>query len=212
MIKIVIYSTKGKQKVEHETNATTWGELRQELSSIFDFNNLVATENVTRRDLTVDSAVLPTEDFHLFLRPVSTKLGGYSYKEAKEIIKNSPDHVKEAIKKYFNKNYTNLSTEDLNFCIEKFCKSASKPTTPTPKIVEEVEDADFEEDEDVEDISQFSLRLFKEDLDSLCQLHGITRYCITIEFDGSKKTFENLVSREETLLDELEKEVKELFG
>ncbi len=118
MAKITIFSTKGSQKRELVTNATTWGELKREISSLYDMSNLQATENVNRTDLVSDTAVLPKGDFTLFLRPIKTKSGAYSYEEAKRIIQSNPT-LKEDIKRVYGKSYTNLSTEVLNEAISR---------------------------------------------------------------------------------------------
>ncbi len=99
-MKVTVYSTKGQQKYEHVSTATTWGALKEELFGLFDFSSLNATENITRRDLSVDTATLPEQDFVLFLRPKDTKSGSYlPYGEAKAIIKKDKrqDTEKERI-------------------------------------------------------------------------------------------------------------------
>ena len=72
MRKIIIFSTRGSQKRVHESNVTTWGELKEELANLYDFNSLQATENINRTDLVNDTAKLPEQDFTLFLRPRET--------------------------------------------------------------------------------------------------------------------------------------------
>lgn len=124
-MKVTIFSTKGSQKATHETQARTWGELKQELSNKYDFASLQATENIRRTDLTVDSAILPEQDFTLFLRPIKTKSGtSYSYKEVRGII-SKDIKLQSYIKSVYGKNYTNLSTETLNEAVDGF-KNFSK--------------------------------------------------------------------------------------
>ena len=118
-MKIKIFSTKGTQKYEHTSEATTWGQLKSEISSLFDLNSLTATENITKRDLSVDSAELPKQDFALFLRPKATKLGAYSYVKAKAIIKAASAEVKEWVKTAYNTDYTHLTTAQMNEVISR---------------------------------------------------------------------------------------------
>ena len=118
-MKIKIFSTKGTQKYEHTSEATTWGQLKSEISSLFDLNSLTATENITKRDLSVDSAELPKQDFTLFLRPKATKLGAYSYVKAKAIIKAASAEVKEWVKTAYNTDYTHLTTAQMNEVISR---------------------------------------------------------------------------------------------
>ena len=119
-MKVTVYSTKGQQKYEHVSTATTWGALKEELSGLFDFATLNATENITRRDLSVDTATLPEQDFVLFLRPRDTKSGSYlPYGEAKAIIKKDKN-LQEAIKIAYATDYTHLSTGQMNEAIQRF--------------------------------------------------------------------------------------------
>ena len=143
-MKITVYSTKGQQKYAHETQATTWGALKQELSGVFDFNSLNATENITKRDLTVDTAELPTTDFILFLRPKTTKSGAYSYKEAKNIVKEDKN-LQKAIKVAYATDYTHLGTEQLNEAIARF----SSEFPQTPDCCNQTEEEVSEEEKDV---------------------------------------------------------------
>ena len=118
-MRIKIFSTKGTQMYEHTSEATTWGQLKSEISSLFDLNSLTATENITKRDLSVDSAELPKQDFTLFLRPKATKLGAYSYVKAKAIIKAASAEVKEWVKTVYNTDYTHLTTAQMNEVISR---------------------------------------------------------------------------------------------
>jgi len=121
MIKVTIFSTKGLDKKVIETSATTWGQLKEEVSEFYDMDNLQATENVNRTDLVHDTAVLPTSDFRLFLRPIKTKSGSvkYTYQEARAIISDNKE-LQEEIKKYYGMNYTNLNTHILNEAITRY--------------------------------------------------------------------------------------------
>ena len=94
--------------------------MKEELSGLFDFATLNATENITRHDLSVDTATLPEQGFVLFLRPRDTKSGAsLSYKAAKAIVKEDRT-LQEAIKTAYATDYTHLSTAQLNEAIERF--------------------------------------------------------------------------------------------
>ena len=154
-MKITVYSTKGQQKYAHETQATTWGALKQELSDVFDFNSLNATENITKRDLTVDAAELPTTDFILFLRPKTTKSGAYSYKEAKNIVKEDKN-LQKAIKVAYATDYTHLGTEQLNEAIARFGVEAPQ----TSGCCNQSLDEESEEEKDIKEILRGLLKAF----------------------------------------------------
>lgn len=221
MKKITIYSTKGRQKYEHTSDATTWGELRSELLEEFDFDNLTATENITRRDLTVDTAILPTEDFNLFLRPKSTKLGILSYKEAKDLIKNADDSVKDYIKDYFGVNYTHLSTANLNIAVDRFIGLRGNPeptlepaapspeTTPMKKLEKVAAKDEYEEEEET----------VRKNILDLVDIFAITDFYFKASWkdSSSRDCFvelfgEDSVEAFEDDLKRLEDEANEIFG
>jgi hypothetical protein len=122
---ITLYNTRGGQPKVIESSATTWGDLRQEINEAgFDTSSLLATESVTRRDLNNTEAVLPEGEFTVFLRPRSTKSGAYSYREARaeisDLIETYGEQAKEHFCKSYDKNYTHMTTAELNTAIEEF--------------------------------------------------------------------------------------------
>lgn len=196
MAKITIFSTKGSSKRVHETTVTTWGELKTELSEHYDFSNLQATENVNRTDLSAPTAKLPEGDFTLFLRPVRTKSGAYSYSEAREIIKEDED-LQEYIKDTYGRNYTNLPTSTLNEAIKNMYDDETS-------VVEEdydEEDYDIEEENNLEDESD----ILKRDIDSLIE-----------KLENFKNRIESLFPSESVEIDAeleaLQREAREIFG
>ena len=210
-MKVTVFSTKGSQKAVYETESTTWGQLKSELSRDYNFNNLQATENITRRDLTVDSAELPTSDFTLFLRPIKTKSGAYSYAEAKSIIKNDTS-LQEAIKKKYGKNYTNLPTNILNEAITLFGKEMSSPAKPETAKVTEVKSEKkrdvfscvekksapvIQDEESIEDITEM--------VEDFLASKGYTGITVELSFTG----VEDVVDDERAAL---EAEAIEIFG
>ena len=95
--KIKIWSTEGENGRIIETNLATWGELKELLMTEgYNIPALHATESITRTDLVNDMAVLPSQNFNLFLRPKETKSGSsnkavvqaLSYKELRQQVAN----------------------------------------------------------------------------------------------------------------------------
>lgn len=128
---ITIYATRGGQMKKITTNVTTWGELQPLVRKEgFDLSTLLAAESVNKSDLVNDLAVLPTQDFRLFLRPKQTKSGAAPDRKEcfaiiKEHIANNPaDKPKFTID---GKNMTQLSTPVVQDLVAKYCvKKAAK--------------------------------------------------------------------------------------
>lgn len=82
---ITIYQTKGQQTVKVETNASTWGELKRDLSANnVEYSGMKAIIGETKTVLELENAVLPkgltiagevTDNFTLFLSPAKQKAG-----------------------------------------------------------------------------------------------------------------------------------------
>tara|TARA_Y100001951_G_C11234403_1_gene236562 strand:+ start:394 stop:900 length:507 start_codon:yes stop_codon:yes gene_type:complete len=70
--KITVYSTQAKSSQTIETSATTWGELKAEMSNV---GNVRAVIRETRNSLDTPSAKLPDQDFTLFMYPQRVKSG-----------------------------------------------------------------------------------------------------------------------------------------
>lgn len=198
MAKITIFSTKGSSKRVHETTATTWGELKTELSEHYDFSNLQATENVNRTDLSAPTAKLPEGDFTLFLRPVRTKSGSedLSFSEAREVIKEDKD-LQEYIKETYGRNYTILPTATLNEAIRNMYDNE----TEVEEEDYDEEDYDIEEENNLEDESD----ILKRDIDSLIE-----------KLENFKNRIESLFPSESVEIDAeleaLQREAREIFG
>ena len=196
-MKVTVYSTKGQQKYEHVSTATTWGALKEELFGLFDFNTLNATENITRRDLSVDTATLPEQDFVLFLRPRDTKSGSYlPYKEAKAIIKENKN-LQEAIKIAYATDYTHLSTGQMNEAIQRFSDVKGEEG--------EKGEAYTEEEEEEEAIGEAINKLLNEYFSD----KGIAEVCVKITYSKSQSNF---LTEEELELQRLQKEADEIFN
>jgi len=198
-MKVTVYSTKGQQKYEHVSTATTWGALKEELFGLFDFSSLNATENITRRDLSVDTATLPEQDFVLFLRPKDTKSGSYlPYGEAKAIIKKDKN-LQEAIKIAYATDYTHLSTGQMNEAIQRFSDVKGEEDE------EEGEEGEGYTEEEEEAIGEAINKFLKEHFSDKC----IAKVYVKITYS---KPQSNSLTEEELELQRLQKEADEIFN
>jgi hypothetical protein len=129
--RIIVYATRGgngdKKKNSLITSATTWGQIKEDIINLgFDLSNLLATESVTNNDLVNDLAILPKEDFVIFLRPRETKSGldgsSMSYITLKHAISDLMETHGEYAKQHFNedRNYTTKSTDELRRLYDNF--------------------------------------------------------------------------------------------
>lgn len=83
--KIKIYTTTGMPGTI-ETNVSTLGELKPLLRQReINYDGMKMLVGETKNELSVDEAVLPTEDFKLYLMPSKTK-SGVDFDEMEEII------------------------------------------------------------------------------------------------------------------------------
>ena len=199
-MKIKIFSTKGTQKYEHTSEATTWGQLKSEISNLFDLNSLTATENITKRDLSVDSAELPKQDFTLFLRPKATKLGTYSYVKAKAIIKAASAEVKEWVKTAYNTDYTHLTTAQMNEVISR-------------KDLDKKADSSYTEEEYEELLSIETVKDFKKHLEiGEIILKALSEAGFEITLKSEEAGNEEAIDEEAIEIARLEEVAKSIFG
>lgn len=127
MRKIVIYSTKGGTGVI-ETEAKTWGEIEPQVREIVgSLDNLIATENKNKTTLEHRDAVLPEEDFKIFLRPSKTKSGistiNMSFKDLRKFVESQGQPCKaflNSVAKDFGKNWTQLTTKELQYFLGEY--------------------------------------------------------------------------------------------
>jgi hypothetical protein len=77
MSTVTVFSTRGNNRaVINNFEGTTWADLKPLVEAEgYNLGELSATESIGRTDLANDSAVLPTQDFVLFLRPNKMKAG-----------------------------------------------------------------------------------------------------------------------------------------
>ena len=135
---ITIYATRGGKMEKIMTDVTTWGELKPLVKKAgYDLSSLLAAESFTKHDLVNDLALLPVENFRLFLRPKQTKSGAeMSYKELRGAIKDILDGNEEA-KEHFNqgKNYTTKGTEELRSLYNSYGGKKTSAPQPVKEVI-----------------------------------------------------------------------------
>lgn len=145
---ITVYSTKNTTVKRYETETTSWEEFRNTLiNDGYDLHNLQATENINRTTLLNLDAVLPNQDFVLFLRPIETKQGAtMTRSEIYAKINEDPD-LKDFVKDSVSTgNYTNASSDELEDLINEYYSSEEDIIDD-----EEIEDDDIFDDDDEAD-------------------------------------------------------------
>lgn len=115
---VTVVATKGGQVKKYETEATTWGALRDIIQGDYSLSNIKATENINKSTLEHVDCALPEGDFRVFLRPSKTKSGGAfdgkNFKEMRAIIAAEGEDAKKFLSAYrAGKNWTQLTTDDL---------------------------------------------------------------------------------------------------
>lgn len=134
--KIKIYTTTGIKGKEITTDATTYGALKPTLRenniSLENMDVVIAGSNTS---LEMDSASLPEGDFVLYFNPrAKIKSGEVTRNEIYAFIKANPE-LKDKFAKD-GRNYTQVSTIDLQALYAKVSKQGTNKATPvtaTPK-------------------------------------------------------------------------------
>lgn len=141
---ITVYSTKNTTVKRYETETTSWEEFRNMLiDDGYDLHNLQATENVNRTTLLNLDAVLPNQDFVLFLRPVETKQGATMTRSEIYAKLNEDPDLKEFVKDSVSAdNYTHASSDELENLINEYYSDDEEDSD---------EDEDFEEDDNIDE-------------------------------------------------------------
>lgn len=82
---IIIYSTQGNSEgTTINTDVDTWGKLKPILNqNNVPHDGMKVIIGETKNDLTSDDAILPKENFTLFLMPTRTKSGDHCAADAK---------------------------------------------------------------------------------------------------------------------------------
>ena len=142
-IKVVQTATASVKRFESE--ATTWGELAEQIKGEYNLDKVKATVKETKGTLEHHDAVLPEGEFTIFLRAAKNKAGGknkfssMSFKKLRAWVKEHPE-----VKDYFKKNpiegrnWTQWSVEELANTINNFVNNDLKPT-PTENAADVVE-------------------------------------------------------------------------
>lgn len=147
---ITIANTRTQTRERFESEATTLGELKKELDDRnIDYYGMSFTEGLSKTVLIDDDSVLPsnlmyrgqrTNDLVILLTNTEKKISsGIDRNGIYVVIKtnNLQDRIREA----FGKNYTNISTPDLeefiNNVVNRHCSCAAGPE-PTANIKNEV--------------------------------------------------------------------------
>lgn len=133
MRRITLYSSRNGRNVL-DTDARTWGEIKEAVGQFYDLSTLKAAESINKTTLESDAAVLPTEDFTIFLRPKNVKAGNINLlldmRQQLQVMSNTVESlIREA-------NYNDTMSKSL----------APSPTIQEP-IVDPLESAfrEFEE-------------------------------------------------------------------
>ncbi len=74
---VVIKNTTSNNKETHMVEASTYGELQSELGVNYSDNKVIVRE--TRQTLELKDAALPEGSFHLYVMPLKTKAGSYTF-------------------------------------------------------------------------------------------------------------------------------------
>jgi hypothetical protein len=230
-IKVTVYSTRGQRKSIIETAVTTWGELRELVSSAgYDLQKLVGTDSINKQVFgldTLDATVIPSQDFTLFLRPTQTKSGmGRDVENASWISlrgtmnRDIEEHEEEA-SEYYNshfsgKNYTQLTTNELRSMVRDFPDFLAAQNEPEEEEYEDnapdCEDMDVECDRnDAEALSvaksligQVANNVDNEDAQDMC--NEITNLIDAVQSElGTSDVVDSETAR-------LEAEARALFG
>lgn len=138
MRKVTFIDSKSQsQKVINNSTATTLGELKAEMRTAgIDYTDMSFYEGHIRAELLDDNSILPTDipykgqvvnDLVFMLSTTNKKIkSGISRAEVYEQINNL--NLKEEVKNIFNRNYTQVPTDDLLGLIARH--SAQRVTTP----------------------------------------------------------------------------------
>ena len=139
--KVTVMSNKGANVVVIESNATTLGELKRELSAAdVSYDGMAIFEGVSRTTLMDDESILPsnlpykgvvTNDLVILLSPKDKKItSGASAREAAYAAVKA-NNLQSAVVAQFGRNFTQVSTIDLVEFVA--AQTANKETKSTAK-------------------------------------------------------------------------------
>lgn len=149
--KVTVFSTLGKNAQEFTTAATTWGELQSNLKEMnITFSGMKAVIGENKHTLESDKALLPTEQFTLYLMPVKTKSGADRkalMQAIKEFVVANPLQKPNFI--IDGKNMTQLPTATLETLVAKFITGATTSSAGTSEKKAEAKPAEGKIEGDV---------------------------------------------------------------
>ena len=132
--KITVVSTRTQSKRVINSNATTLGQLKNDLvNNSIDYSGLTFYEGLSRTELKDDASVLPTnvpynggttnDLVFMLTNPDKHIASGIDRHEVYDLIKSH--NLEEDVKENFGKPYTQCKTEDLMNLVSKACKKES---------------------------------------------------------------------------------------
>jgi hypothetical protein len=141
MRKVVLKLTTQKDLIEHQSNASTFGELKKEMRQV-KWSGMRVVERSTKTTLQMDDAVLPQGEFVLFLVPEKVKSGkktsGGTEELSKPIEECSYNECRSHMS-WLNRNKdANLDmsggTASLQMQLSKYYKKNPAGTSATKKV------------------------------------------------------------------------------
>jgi hypothetical protein len=215
MRKIEIYHTGGINGKEIKTDVTTWGELKSVLSGHgISTDNVEAVNSTDFTSFENDVAVLPKEDFVLYMNPKAKVKSGAEQiptdfrASFKAWIGQNPDK-KDAFKED-GKNWTTLGTNRIyEICKKRGFNLNGISSSTKEEKVETIVETIVEKKEDSASFVDKLSRILEED--SISKIHNIVRGLLA-EVDNicAEKVVETKV--EETKEDVHKANLRRLFG
>ena len=148
---IRIFSTKVKTKFD--TNVETWGQLKTILrENNINYSGMTAALSGSKLSLEHNDAVLPTENFVLYLMPTKVKSGinidTFSYMDLRMAIQGIIESTGDTAKNFFNasKNYTRKTTEELRTLLKEWnarVPAKSSDNVELESIIDQLEKMPF---------------------------------------------------------------------
>lgn len=139
MREIRIFSTKVKKKLQ--SDVSTWGELKRLLNvNDISYNGMTAALSGSKVSLEHNDAVLPTDNFVLYLMPSKVKSGinidAFSYMDLRVAIQEIIESAGDTAKNFFNasKNYTRKPTEELRQLLKDWNKQVPVKSSKNVEI------------------------------------------------------------------------------
>lgn len=117
--KVVVAAPSSNAAKVFNTSASTWGELKREISSLMSSNLDAVVPELNNASLSRDEAVLPSGDFRVFLIPTKNKAGAFTSQQAKELGSKIQSAIEEASKKASVNDFNSLR-DSLVSTIEDF--------------------------------------------------------------------------------------------